>query len=243
MTSPLRPSIQDAAVRAAGPLGHWLRTAHRRMFRGRRQDRYPALPLGPWRSRDECPSPPLAERMSPVSHPIGDLETRPVPSHRGTRVRPAWNGERAPRHARRAATEFPDLVRAPSRGLARCATPATIRRATDARQSHRSRWGARSQPDACATREQMRAVRRSTTVCRGTPPCLRARVEGRVWRRYRQRSSHRPRATCVASRATRSRASEPTPVSRSERRDGLREGRSWSRALAKTCSYLTQPCR
>jgi hypothetical protein len=142
-------------------------------------------------------------------------------SRRGIRAPPAWTEARVAAHASRAATGSRALVRAPSGGLARCARPATIRRAIVARRTHRSRSATRSQPDAYLPRARAHAVRRSTTVCRGTQPCPRARAVGRVWRgSCRRRSTPLPRAVRAVSLSTRCRASEPSPVSRSGGRDG-----------------------
>ena len=110
-------------------------------------------------------------RPSRVRLSLEDFRLRQ--SRRGIRAPPAWNEARAAAHASRAATGSRALVRAPSGGLARCARPATIRRATVARRTHRSRPATRSQPDAYLPRARTHAVRRSTTVCRGTQPCPR----------------------------------------------------------------------
>jgi len=147
---------------------------------------------------------------------------REVPAfmRRETRVRRAWTGARTSPHAFRAVRGSAALFRAQSGVLARCARPATIHREAGANGTGYSRLAARSQPGTSGPRARARAMRRSTTVYRGTRPCLLARVEDRAWRgSCHRRSSRRRRAVCSVSHATRPRSARSSPAARSGRRE------------------------
>ena len=149
-----------------------------------------------------------------TSHP--DVSEVPAFLRRETRVRRAWTGARTSPHACRAATRSSALSRAQTVGLGRCAKPGTIHREGDANGTHHSRRAARSQPGAFESHVRVRAMSRSTTVCRGTRPCLLARVEERAWRGSCRRRSSRPRrAVSSASGAIRPRSARSNPAARS----------------------------
>ena len=134
------------------------------------------------------------------------------------------------------------LARSLNGGGARLTRSAATRPAAVVSRSRHNLRAVR-QP-AYAARAEMLGLRKSTRAFQEERLSRLVRVEGRVSRgRCRLQSTQSPRASRVASLATRLPTVSPSPVSSSESRDESRAGPSSPKVLARTCSSPLPPSR